>query len=81
MVNAKPILVSCELCGAQFQFGSHVYRGKVIANYKLTVCSRCWEGNSDGFASHFERILEAHWNRNDIPVPTRNSKGWYPRGD
>ena len=39
----------CQLCGSSFQFGAHVYRGKVIAAYKLTLCDACYGGNWDGY--------------------------------
>ena len=81
MRHEKPFMAKCELCGTPFQFGRHVYRGKVIAAYKLTLCEACYSGNWDGFATHYEPILEAHWKKHGIVPPQRNSDGWYPRGD
>lgn len=73
-------MTNCQLCGATFQFGPHVYRGKVIARYKLTLCDGCYAGNWDGFAPHYEPILETHWRKEGIPIPARNAQGYYPRG-
>lgn len=80
MRTEKPFMTTCQLCGSSFQFGPHVYRGKVIAAYKLTLCEACYGGNWDGFAKHYEPTLEAHWQEHRISPPQRNSKGWYPRG-
>lgn len=80
MTTGEPFMVKCQLCGSSFQFGAHVYRGKVIAAYKLTLCDACYRGNWDGYATHYGPILEAHWKEHGINPPERNSKGWYPRG-
>lgn len=76
----KPFITNCQLCHASFQFGPHIYRGKVISSYKLTLCDSCYAGNWDGFAPHYEPLLEAHWEKESIPFPARNAKGYYPRG-
>lgn len=81
MSSEAPLMIRCELCGNSFQFGAHIYRGKVISAYKLTLCDACYGGNWDGYAPHYETILEAHWKMHGITSPRRNSRGLYPRGD
>lgn len=76
----NPFTTSCQLCGSRFRFGPHVYNGKVVASYKLTLCDACYAGNCDGYAPHYEARLEGHWSANGIPIPSRNANGLYPRG-
>ena len=73
-------MINCDLCGSKFQFGPSRYDGKVIPQYKLTLCRPCFSSNWDGFAPHYETFLERHWTRNGITFPNRNNDGLYPRG-
>jgi hypothetical protein len=70
---------SCRLCASQFQFGPHVYAGKWLSHYRMVLCVPCYEGNWEGFAPHYEPVIEAHLEAEGIPLPRRNRKGWYPR--
>jgi hypothetical protein len=81
--NIEPenaIYYNCDLCGLKFQFGPHVHDGKWLNHYKMTLCMPCYQGNWDGFAPHYEGVIERHLAAEGIPLPKRNSKGWYPRG-
>ena len=69
----------CGVCGSSFQFGPHRYDGRHIPMYKLTVCSSCYDANWDGWGPVWEARIIAHLNRQGIPVPQRNAKGWIPR--
>jgi hypothetical protein len=73
------IMLGCGLCGAQFQFGPHVYDGKHISRYQLTICRSCWSGNHDGYGPAVEKQFLAHLKAKGIPVPARNADGWFPR--
>ena len=75
------IMETCDICGAGFQMGPHIYNGKFVAAYQVSVCKPCFEGNWDGWAPHFEQTLEAHLKAKGIPFPRRNAAGYYPRGD
>ncbi len=75
----QKIMMACDTCAKQFQFGPHRYEGRPIKLYGVTVCDSCWNGNWDGWAPHFEPILKEHLKRNNLPEPQRNSKGWLPR--
>lgn len=75
------IMESCDMCGAAFQMGPHVYDGKFLSRYQLSVCKPCFEGNWDGWAPHFEQTLKAHLKAKGIPLPRRNAAGHYFRGD
>ena len=44
------VMKKCDHCGAEFQYGPHVYDGKYIQRYDITVCMICYNGNSDGWA-------------------------------
>lgn len=80
MRNEQAFMAKCQLCGCAFQFGPHAYRGKVIAAYKLTLCDPCYGGNWDGYAPHYDSVLEGHWAKEGIEPPKRNGQGLYPRG-
>ena len=72
-------MYNCDLCGSSFQFGPHIYAGKVIPSYKLTVCRTCWESNHDGWGPLVEDRFVANLQSKGIPLPERNKGGWYPR--
>lgn len=73
------VYFNCNLCGSKVQFGPHVYDGTWLGHYKMLLCRPCHAGNWDGFAPHYEPIIERHLTNEGIPLPKRNSKGWYPR--
>lgn len=75
----QKIMMICDICGQKYQFGNHKYDGKYIPKYKLNVCMSCYEGNWDGWAPHYEQKFIEHLNQNGLPLPERNSKGWFPR--
>lgn len=78
-MKEQKFIYDCGICGAAFQFGPHLYEGKHIPSYNLTVCKTCWEVNWDGWGPGAERALLAHLERQGLPLPERNSKGWLPR--
>ena len=69
------------MCGASFEHGPHVYQGRQIARYKLLVCEACHKGNAEGWNRAMEPKLLAHLRAANLPVPERNAKGLFPRGD
>lgn len=73
------IMIDCQMCGASFQFGPHVYNGRHIARYELTVCDTCWVGNHDGWSPMLESKLLEHLKSKGIAIPECNSAGRYPR--
>ena len=75
----QKIMMECDTCSKKFQFGPHQYEGRVINLYGITVCDTCWTGNWDGWASHFEPIIQKHLAEKNLPEPPRNNKGWLPR--
>jgi hypothetical protein len=77
--NEDRILKNCFLCGSKYQLGPHRYDGKFVPRYKFAVCMRCYKGNWDGWAPHYEDKIIDHLNNNAIPIPERNDKGWLPR--
>ena len=76
---AEKLMFPCDLCSKMFQMGPHIYDGKFIVRYQLSVCKSCWDNNWDGWGPYLERRLIAHLRAKDIPVPERNAKGWIPR--
>jgi len=73
------IMHPCFMCGSQFQMGEHIYDGKYIRRYDITVCMACWDGNWDGWTPDYETRLIAHLENEGILIPERNEKGWLPR--
>jgi hypothetical protein len=76
-----PNMAKCEMCGAEFRNGPHRYEGKFIRAYQLLVCETCWKGNWSGWNPRMEPKLIAHLQAKGLPIPERNEKGWFPRGD
>jgi hypothetical protein len=78
-MQKEKFMCNCGICGSVFQFGPHIYNGKHIAGYQLTVCNSCWQGNWDGWNPTSEKTLIAHLNSKGIPLPQRNAKDRLPR--
>lgn len=72
-------MIRCFMCGQEFQFGPHAYKGKHIARYNISVCEPCYDSNWDGWAPHYESRLIKYIESQGIPVPMRNEKGLIPR--
>ena len=79
MKNQDKVMLPCYICDQQFQFGPHVYDGKFIPTYELTVCRTCYSANHDGWAPHYEQKILKHLEEKGICVPERNKSGWLPR--
>lgn len=73
-------MFDCDVCGSSYQHGPHRYVGHALKFYgDLFCCDTCWKGNWDGWSPHLEPILLKHLERQQIPVPERNSKRLLPR--
>ncbi len=79
IMSRSKIIQTCQMCGLDYQMGPSKYEGKYISRYKLNVCNKCYEGNWDGWAPHYEEKLLAHLKEKNISAPERNKEGWYPR--
>jgi hypothetical protein len=77
MIEDK-IMIKCDLCNMSFQFGHHRYDGKHLASYNMSVCNSCLRGNWDGVGPAREEAFIKHLQTNNITLPARNDKGWYP---
>lgn len=78
MSKFKPMF-SCDLCGSDFQMGAGRYEGGSVSRYQMWLCKPCYSMNHDGFAPQYDPIIEKHLAERGIPLPARNSKGFYPR--
>lgn len=77
----KPkFMYKCFMCDTEFQMGPHVYNGRYIKRYNISVCSACYTASWDGWAPHYEERLIAHLKEKGLPIPERNEKGKLPRG-
>ena len=72
-------IFTCDVCGGGFQFGQHVYGGKYIPKYQITVCNGCYSSNGDGWAPKFWPAVTRRLTERGLPIPARNAKGWLPR--
>jgi hypothetical protein len=68
----------CFFCNQYFNFSNHKYYGKYLSNYQLNVCDSCLKGNWDGLNPDLEDKFEKHLKTKNLPIPKRNTKGWYP---
>jgi hypothetical protein len=81
MAYPTPHMETCRMCGSSFEHGPHVYQGRQLKRYKLLVCEACHKSNADGWNREMEPKLLAHLRAANLPVPERNAKGLFPRGD
>lgn len=75
------IRIPCAVCRTEFQMGRHIYEGKVLPAYKITVCGICYGSNADGWNPRVENAVTAKLIELGLPFPPRNAKGLLPRGD
>jgi len=76
---ADKYTLECEVCGSNFQYGAHRYEGRHLARYDITVCSRCYDGNRDGWAPRYEERLLKSLRRSGKTPPPRLPNGLLPR--
>lgn len=69
----------CELCGRRFRFGAHIYDGKHVARYNVTVCRECYYENAGGWKPSVESRVTAKLREAGKPIPERNAQGLLPR--
>lgn len=70
----------CGVCSKYVNHSRGRYEGHFVPTYKLFVCNICWQANWDGWGPAAEAALLAHLEKEGIPVPPRNEKGYIPRG-
>ena len=73
------IMLNCELCNRAYQFGPHLYSGKYIRKYELSVCMGCYTVNHDGWAPHLEEKIIKHIENKGLSIPRKNCNGYLPR--
>jgi hypothetical protein len=77
--SLSKFLCTCDVCGVDFQFGPRRYEGSYIHKYQITVCSRCYSSNRDGWAPRFEPFVARNLQEQGLVLPARNAKGLLPR--
>ncbi len=79
-MTKEKFMFKCDVCGQQYQNGSHRYEGHRLKLYgDICCCDSCWNNNWDGWAPHYEPILLEHLKQNGLLVPERNAKERLPR--
>jgi len=68
----------CDLCKTLYPQKPHIYEVKRLSRYEMNVCNKCCRANWDGVAPTLEQNFVEHLKSKNIPLPARNSKGWYP---
>ena len=68
----------CFFCENEYQMSAGKYEGKPIKKYGINVCQICFGSNWDGWTGSNESKLIDFLNKNNIPIPERNEKGWLP---
>lgn len=79
MKENDSFMYECFMCGCKFQFVDHRYNGKRIIKYDIMVCTRCYDGNWDGWGPNCEEKLINHLSGRGVKIPERNRFGWIPR--
>ena len=78
MLENRSNKLKCFLCESKFWFGEHQYEGHFIREYGFMACKKCVDANWDGLSPIYEEKVLDHLKANNLPIPQRNSKGWYP---
>jgi hypothetical protein len=74
MDGDRPLL-ECSLCSRWFQFGEHIYKGRIIAVWEAQICDGCLAGNHDGIMPETHPQFIERLRTKGIPI-TLNHKGW-----
>ena len=68
--------VDCLLCKVDgFSRAGTVH----VPGYEFEVCAPHWEGNLDGWDTHYDWVILDHLNQRKIKVPSKGKKGFMPR--
>ena len=67
----------CFLCKQSFQFGPHLYDGRHIASWGISVCRSCDAANWDGVVPDSHPDLIEHLKQRGVRIQL-NGKGWLP---
>jgi hypothetical protein len=73
------VILQCDVCGSDYQFGPHRYDGHKCRGYEIFVCHPCNSSNWDGWGPMLEPKILKILEQKEIPVPKRNADGWLPR--
>lgn len=74
--------VECFLCKRDFQYGPHIYAGRPIKPWKISVCTPCIDMNWDGVVPDSHPDLIPHLQSEGVAFEL-NAEGWLkipPRG-
>lgn len=72
----------CFFCDRLFHYGgTHKYYGEVVPRFKLSICEICQQANHDGLHHKYDDKFEKHLKANNLPIPEKNAKGYYPVPD
>lgn len=75
MNKNNPYTEACFLCGTDFQFGEHIYAGKPLNRFGISVCNICKDANADGLGPGYEKKFLKHLEENGLSIPDRSEKG------
>ncbi len=81
MVTFKTQL-TCDLCGKTFEHtpGRELIPVEKFHLFDMGICRYCSSGNEDGWSPNAEKEIINHLNKNELPVPDKNKKGYLPYG-
>jgi hypothetical protein len=68
-------MAPCSFRDTPFQMSHHIYRGKHIARYQISVCEGCYAGNWDGWAPHYKALIVRHLEANGLPISGEKREG------
>ena len=75
MSDGGPIYYDCFLCERPFQFGPHLYRGRLVRAWDIMVCDSCVRGNWDGVVPSMRPHLVPYLESKGVEG-LFNEKGW-----
>lgn len=73
------LMLKSDICKSDYQHGPWRYEGHKLGTYGIFCCDLCWTYNWDGWSFDREEILFYYLEKNNLPTPVRNAKGFLPR--
>jgi hypothetical protein len=62
------VMIPCDLCRREFQFGPHRYAGRKVVSWDIMICETCDNMNWDGIDPHRHPELMRRLRAEGVPL-------------
>ncbi len=62
------VMIPCDLCRGEFQFGPHRYAGRKVVMWDIRICDTCDSMNWDGLDPHRHPELMRRLTEQGVPL-------------